>query len=874
MPARFSNAMRSIIGQQRGIDYTHFIGYAPGMPAGTLDHKRSGRRAASPRVISLSCLASILILLCGAGNIMVQSQTRGCTDVKFTIVDTLAKGYFLAAGESATISWSKPSGGSEFCPSVVQTSADWLSVSPSASTSTSGRATFTAQANPTSTKRSATLTISSGAGADATPKTYEQNGQEQPLTLPTSLTFSAALNSATQTRSVAISVAGSQTSVEFSLSATTASGGRWLSVAPASGIAPISISVTVNPAGLAPGTYSGSIAASTAIGMAGVMNVTLTVTGGPSLVGPPLVGFTLSNLVTQATKLISINGLNLPPIALNYDVVYPNQQAAGWLSVAPSSLVTPAALALTANSSSLAPGRYLALLSASPASGQQTLAPVNVPVVMSIRSSTGGFGPLNLQPECIWLSRDIPAPAPGTTTIEQELNCTYTRNANADWTSGEVQVSANTALGFSSYLSFNQVEKDWLTARLAGNQLPTLDQNVTFPQGMTTTSIALTVQAESLRLASQTALVSAGVTNQLGNNLAAVTAASRPTLSLAPSSVTFDYMAGQSPAPQTIMVSAVGGTIPFNIEATDGWVSITPASGTATPSGPVPVSVSVNPATLTQNTNASSLTVRRSDEPATSPQIISVVANVTSPTRPVITQVVNGASFEPPDIAPGTWATIKGTNLARPNPGRVWRGDEFVGGTLLPKSLDGVSVTVNGTQAYVGYISPDQVNFIPAASSTDGLVNVVVNNNGATSVAVSAPLRRYSPGFFRYLPSRYAIAQRHPDLALIGNPDVVPGTVPAKPGDVLILWVTGFGPTSPPGTEGALPVVGTVLANLPTLQFNGANVPLIGAATSAFAGAQQFSFQVPAGTPDGNVEIKASVGGFSSANGVLIFVRK
>ena len=40
---------------------------------------------------------------------------------------------------------------------------------------------------------------------------------------------------------------------------TAASGGGWLSVSPSSGATPASLSVSVNPAGLNPGTYNGTI---------------------------------------------------------------------------------------------------------------------------------------------------------------------------------------------------------------------------------------------------------------------------------------------------------------------------------------------------------------------------------------------------------------------------------------------------------------------------------------------------------------------------------------------------------------------------------------------------------------------------------------
>src|SRR5579864_3957142 len=70
---------------------------------------------------------------------------------------------------------------------------------------------------------------------------------------------------------------------------------------------------------------------------------------------------------------------------------------------------------------------------------------------------------------------------------------------------------------------------------------------------------------------------------------------------------------------------------------------------------------------------------------------------VTLGVAPVITGVVNGASFLP-GIAAATWITIQGTGLSVTT--RGWGGSDFVNGDL-PVELDSVSVKVNGIAAYV-----------------------------------------------------------------------------------------------------------------------------------------------------------------------------
>jgi len=78
-------------------------------------------------------------------------------------------------------------------------------------------------------------------------------------------------------------------SLNFTASATTNSGGEWLAVTPTSGtvtaIASVSLTVTANPAGLSPGTYTGSISLSSqATGQTINLPVNMTVSGIPQTI--------------------------------------------------------------------------------------------------------------------------------------------------------------------------------------------------------------------------------------------------------------------------------------------------------------------------------------------------------------------------------------------------------------------------------------------------------------------------------------------------------------------------------------------------------------------------------------------------------------
>lgn len=232
------------------------------------------------------------------------------------------------------------------------------------------------------------------------------------------------------------------------------------------------------------------------------------------------------------------------------------------------------------------------------------------------------------------------------------------------------------------------------------------------------------------------------------------------------------------------------------------------------------------------------------------------------PAVPAISAVVNGASFQP-GIEAGSWVAIEGTNLANTFPGRTWRDEEVVGGKL-PTSLDGVSVTIDGKAAFVYYISPTQINVQAPSGSATGAVSVVVTNNGLASAPATAQLQAAAPAFFTFPGTNYAIASRLPDFAVVG-PESVAGTVAAKPGDLVVLWGTGFGATNPAAPAGVAVSGAPVVATTPVVTVGGAAVPVISAVlTTGTAGLYQVTIQLPATVSAGAVAVQASVGGWTA----------
>ena len=236
---------------------------------------------------------------------------------------------------------------------------------------------------------------------------------------------------------------------------------------------------------------------------------------------------------------------------------------------------------------------------------------------------------------------------------------------------------------------------------------------------------------------------------------------------------------------------------------------------------------------------------------------------------PKITSVVNAASLQP-GLASTAWMTIFGTDLSPVTD--TWT-NALVGGRL-PLSLDGVTVTIEGQAAYPAYISPTQINVL-APDMGAGTVPVVVTRPDGASAQTMALVETIQPAFFQW--GAYAVAT-HQDFSAAVNNGLLPGaTVPAAPGDVIILWGTGFGPTNPAAPPGVVTPSGATYytANDVTVTLGSTPVTVYGAAlASGSAGLYQVAIQIPDSMTDGNYPVLATVAGAQSPPGVLLTVQK
>ena len=334
----------------------------------------------------------------------------------------------------------------------------------------------------------------------------------------------------------------------------------------------------------------------------------------------------------------------------------------------------------------------------------------------------------------------------------------------------------------------------------------------------------------------------------------------------------FSHRMGDAPpAYQVITVRSSRSTLAFTVESTNSnWIVVDALVG-RTPRG---VTVTVNPIGLSPGVHEGSLIIK-AEGAGNSPQRVTVRLEIAASISPTVAEgaVVNGASLQG-GLAAGSWFTIYGSNLAAIT--RSW-GAGDIKGTNLPTSLDGTAVEINGIPVAVSFISPTQVN-AQAPDGPIGPVTVRVVTSRGRSADIGAVLQRYSPAFFQVSSQGriYAIAV-HTDGSLVaeeGSFGVAVPSRPANPGEIVTLYGTGFGPTTPNVSSGQ--TVGGP-ASLPTsgllsIQLGGIPTEVLFAGLTG-VGLYQFNIRVPE-LGDGEQSINVTIGGVRSPTLVLSIRRR
>jgi uncharacterized protein (TIGR03437 family) len=296
--------------------------------------------------------------------------------------------------------------------------------------------------------------------------------------------------------------------------------------------------------------------------------------------------------------------------------------------------------------------------------------------------------------------------------------------------------------------------------------------------------------------------------------------------------------------------SATGLPSGLTISSTTGAISGTPAANTA---GPYTVVVTVTDSSSNQVTKSYSLTIN----PGVS--LVPIISSVSASTE--------GQSF----IAPNTWVSVYGSNFEPATfTADTWTNTINASKTgALPILLDGVSVMVGGVPAYVAYVSATQINVL-TANIGFGPLSVTVTNTAGTSNAVSITSQQSIPGLFEWPNNQPVATHENYSDAVAAGTFAGETTVPAAPGETIILWGSGFGPTTPTNPFGvAVPATPTYeTSSNVTVTLNGAPITVyenLAYLTSGNAGLFQVGVTLPATLANGSYPLIVSIGGLTSA---------
>jgi len=201
-------------------------------------------------------------------------------------------------------------------------------------------------------------------------------------------------------------------------------------------------------------------------------------------------------------------------------------------------------------------------------------------------------------------------------------------------------------------------------------------------------------------------------------------------------------------------------------------------------------------------------------------------------------------------LSPGTIVEVYGSGLGTSPTG--------TGSPPLPISFNGTSVLVGGLSAPLFYVSDGQLDVqIPSELPANQQYPILVSVNGAITLPDQLSVIPLQPTVDA-LTDGHLVAQHGTDSSL------VTASNPAKPGEALVIYLLGMGPTNPNVPSGA-PAPSSPLAVVtaePTVTVDGksANVFFAGL-TPGFSGLYQVDFIVPSDARSGDLTVNISQNG-------------
>jgi uncharacterized protein (TIGR03437 family) len=585
------------------------------------------------------------------------------------------------------------------------------------------------------------------------PTTPGVTGAEVPVTMrvvlqseldvqPKTLAFTSVVNQAPPPQTVQVNTTGSP--LNFSASAVVNNGPQgWLVVDPITGSTNRAVNVSVNPAGLAPGTYTGVINFTSGGATQQApqqVQVTYTVTATPTLQATPsglVFNFQIGTTNPSAQNISITSGGN--PVSFTASAI--PGATPGWLSVTPTTANTPSTLSVAVSPAGLAAGTYTGRIDIA-ATGLGTL---QIPVTLNVST----LPLLNVSASSLTFNSQF-----GQSVPTQTVNLT----------------STSTPLGFTFSI---ESQGPWFAGVQQGAQTPGSIIVGAIPTGLAPGQYTgrLVINAPQAGNNPQTVNLTLNVSNAV-------------VLQVSPATLSFSAVGGGATPPfQTFNVAASDGSAqPFTITRTtaDGgnWLIVGQTAGTTPATN---IQVAVNQANLAPGNYTGSIVLTPANN-AGPPQTIQVNLAVSgqatftaNPTSVSFTQVVGNTSPQSQTVtlssAPAglqfflqvnpptaTWLTATANQATTPatltitaNSANLPAGVYNASVTILAggASQQTIPVTLNVAGSATLAVAPTRLDFTYATGGpVPAAQQLAFSSNAAAidfQVATSTPWLRVSP---------------------------------------------------------------------------------------------------------------------------------
>jgi uncharacterized protein (TIGR03437 family) len=439
--------------------------------------------------------------------------------------------------------------------------------------------------------------------------------------------------------------------------------------------------------------------------------------------------------------------------------------------------------------------------------------------------------------------------------------------SNCQWSNTLVlKETAGVAMTVTRFLAAGYDLSAQISSYFGSSQLKangTLQAKLCWPSMSTPATLAFEVDGTGPAGDLITAKVSGSFLGPLNNTTTLVVSPSSVSMN-APAGFTnlinsgFDLTLGSANANWTASLVAQGSD--------SSWLVVYPLSGT----GSAHVNVIGVPAGRAIGILQATLIIQA---PTASPQSLSipVTLQISGSSKPSTTAIVNSASYATGPLAPGENIVIFGNGIGPSN-----LTQNIVANSPFGSLVANTRVLFDGIPAPILYASANQTSvMVPYGTYGRFSTSVVVEYGGVQS----------NPVVFNVAPSApaiYTLSQSGTGQGAIINQDGYTTNTPATPeirGNVITVYMTGEGQTSPPGSDGAIipPILSAlktpVLPVSATIGGIPATVLYAGSAAGLISGVMQVNVRIPANAPIGSsVPIVITVGSAATQTNVTLAV--